>query len=99
MEIFGSNDVSSLSIKGRNRIHVVRVQQLLQETTEFLAAYSRLDATTRQRIVDDAEIRMVMHVHQKKKKSRELLCIRWRRFAYSYGRIANMQAIAFLSGG
>ena len=84
VEMFNSSDYASLGVKGRNRVHAVSAHVLMNEASEYVAAYSRLDEVQRQTIINDTEVRMVMHVHQKRAstrtdfKSLKMICVQMR---------------------
>ena len=84
VEMFNSSDYASLGVRGRNRVHAVSAHSLMEECSRYVRAYSRLDEMTLQNFINDAEIRMVMHVHQKRVatrtdfKSLELICAQLR---------------------
>ena len=68
--MFTSADFQSLQINGKNRPYALDACKWMKAADTFLAAYGKFDDTQRSRLSNELQIRLVMHVHQKKYSSR-----------------------------
>ena len=68
--LFSTGDYQSLSKDGRNVKFATEGNEWMIATEKFLKAYSRLDPPTIRQIASELEVRIIMHIHQKKIESR-----------------------------
>ena len=69
--LFGLSDFSQLRGKGKFRPHAITASDYMMKTSNFLCAYgAKLEPHERAKLQNDLEVRLVMHVHNKKSPSR-----------------------------
>ena len=68
-KLFCTNDVESM-VKG-NKAHVAEAVKIMRDAKTWASSIG-IDKTAATRIIDDLEIRIVMHVHHKKAKGRKV---------------------------
>ena len=68
--LFSNADYASLHHGGRSRPFAIDANKMMAAAEEFLMAYSIMPATVVRKLLCDLQVRLVMHVHQKKAETR-----------------------------
>jgi hypothetical protein len=68
--LFVQLDFTSLQSTGKNRPYAVDACKWMKSAETFIHAYAKLDDVQNARLLSELQIRLVMHVHQKKCPSR-----------------------------
>ena len=68
--VFTSNDFASVCALGRNKPFARDANKLMGQAETFLTAYARISDAQRQKLCSELEVRLVMHVHQKRYDTR-----------------------------